>query len=277
MSEQIEALRRFMADRVQPPTASHVVVLGSGKGGVGTSTLAALLALVTSVDARVLLVDADASLGSLHLLLGAPQGPGLGALRGGRLETSDLLVPVTETLALLPGGGAPELTAAERQALFRRASSLYDNFDLVVVDGGSRLESVLVACGSGVRTLLAVTTADRVSVAATYALVKTVGARFPGTPVQLLVNREDSGGAARVAEEVRTASRRFLKRDVGFRGSVPEDPCLRAGIQAGMLVQEAATDSPAAAAVQALGSTLLPQLTAGSPALGGRYPLHWRS
>lgn len=280
MSLQLGNFRRYMERRpllLSPqPAREPVLVVGSGKGGVGTSTLASLLAVVASErGSRVLLVDADASVGSLHLLFGVGAGAGLGALRDGETTVADLLVSLSDRLTLLPGGGEPgELGPAERQALFRRVASLYVDYDLVVVDGGSRLESVRSACASAAGRVIAVTTADRVSVAATYALIKALGERFPATPVDLLVNREDAPTSEVVAAEIREASRHFLHQQVGLAGFVPDDLCLPAGVVAGMSLADAAAGSPAALAVQAVASHALHQLTAAIPAFVERH--HYR-
>lgn len=278
MTLQLSGIRRYMERRPillppPPPSREPVLVVGSGKGGAGTSTLASLLAVVASErGSRVLLVDGDASLGSLHLLFGVPAGPGVGSLRDGETTVADLLVGLSDRLTLLPGGGDPgEVGTAERQSLFRRVSSLYVDYDLVVVDGGSRLESVRSACASAAGRVIAVTTADRVSVAATYALIKALGQRFPGTPVEVLVNREDPRAAEIAAAEIREAARHFLQHSVGFAGSVPDDLCLPAGILAGMSLPDAAAGSPAALAVQSVATHVLHQLTAAFPAFVERH------
>lgn len=280
MSTQLEALRRHVAQRPSPPATSpgrgSVVVLGSGKGGVGTTTLSALLAISTAArGSRVLLVDADPVVGALALLLGAPRSPGIGALRGGETEAEELLVPLTDGLTLLPGGGAAEeagLSGAERQALLRRILPLLPRYDAVVIDGGSRLESVMAAGALGVGRVLAVCEPDRIAVAATYALMKALGDRLPGTPVEILINRTAAVLADQVAEEVQGAARHFLRRTIGYCGAVPDDRCLRAGIQAGMSIQDAVTGSPAAQAIQEVGLKIFHQLSTRSLALGERQP-----
>ena len=74
--------------------------------------------------------------------------------------------------------------------LLRRVSGLYERFDLVVVDGGSRLDSVMAACAAGAGRLVGVTTPDRIAQAAVYALLKVTRGRFGALPTELVV-RED--------------------------------------------------------------------------------------
>lgn len=279
MNMQLSSFRRYVAQRPVLPAPEWrlpVLVVGSGKGGVGTSSLAALLALAAArEERRVLLVDADGVLGSQHLLFGVGAGPGFGALAGGEVEAEQLLVPLADNLTLLPGGGDP-LGNAERQALFRRVAALYPAYDLVVVDGGSRLDSVRAACAAGAARLVAVSTGDRISLAATYALVKAVGERFPTLAVDLLFNRATADEAESAWTEIQGATRHFLQRSVSLAGAVPDDRCLQAGILAGMSLPDAAAGSPAAASLEQITLNALHQLAPAAPAYLERHP-HRRS
>src|SRR5690606_30668094 len=197
MNTQLDTLRRYVANQppmLRPESPERVLLVGSGKGGVGTSTVASLLAVMAASDGRdVLLVDADTSHGSLPLLFGVEPGATLAHLRSGEVAPAELLLTLGHGLTLLPLGGTSEpmnrIGGAERRALLRRVGSLYDAFDLVVVDAGSRLEQVLDAAADGAARLVAVTAAERVAAAATYALAKVMDDRFPGMPIDLLLNR----------------------------------------------------------------------------------------
>lgn len=269
MSAQLEPLRRQLATRphlARRAEAGGAVVFASGKGGSGTSTLAALLSVGAAAGGqRVLLVDGSSGIGSLHLYLGVEAGEGWGALKRG-VDPGELLVRIGERLDLLPGPGeevaSGSVSPAERQALFRRISALYPAYDLVVVDGGSRVESALAACAPGASRLVAVTTPDRVSLAATYALVKVISGRLPDLSVAVLANRGDDTAA----ESIRGAALHFLDRTLEAVGAIPDDECLRAGINAGMDIQDAAMDSPAATAMMEAGNRFVRGLRAGSAA-----------
>ncbi|MEX0912891.1 MAG: P-loop NTPase [Gemmatimonadota bacterium] len=279
MSSQLDSLRRYVAARplaLLPEVPERVLLVGSGKGGVGTSTIAALLAVMAAADGdEVLLVDADESHGSLPLLLGAEPRAPLGRLRGGDITPADLLVTIGHGLALLPLGGtadpAERLPAVERRSLIRRVSALYGRYDLVIVDAGSRLEQVLNAASGGVSRLLAVTAAERVSAAATYALIKTIDARQPGVPVDLLFNRCRLSAATKGYEEMARATRHFLERGLDFAGAVPEDERFRTALEDGMpLLAAAALGTPAAAACHGLAGMMVRQFNDRDTARTGR-------
>ena len=255
MTRSLDSLKAFVADSGDVPEFQPepgIVVLGSGKGGTGTSFISALIALTASRSgSRVLLVDADETAGTLHLMFGFPSGgPGLGALRGSGVTPDQLLVPVVPDLLLLPGGGGHvdatfAVAPSERRALMRRVSGLYDHFDLVIVDGGSRLDSVMAACSVGAERLLCVTTTGRIALASTYALVKVARARFRGMPMELVVNGASHGAALDTHAVVQSASASFLGSSIDFGGAVPEDAGARIAVSNGQPLQELPGDSPA--------------------------------
>ncbi|HSW31135.1 MAG TPA: cellulose synthase operon protein YhjQ/BcsQ [Longimicrobiales bacterium] len=275
MTRGVESLRAFAGQgghdgghRRRP----HVTVVGAGKGGVGTSSLAALVGLqMARAGAAVLLVDADETVGTLHMLFGLPaEVPGLGTLRGGGVDPERLLVSVEPGLALFPGGGGgPEaslaLAASERRLLLRRVAALYDRFDAVVVDGGSRLDSVMAACAAASGRVLAVTTKDPIAQAGSYALAKVAGARFQGLPVELLVNRASEAEARKAHELVAAAAQTFAAMDVPFAGSVAEDPALAEAAGSGASLLGLPAGTPAAQALAAVAERLVAE-AAGAPA-----------
>lgn len=246
------------ASRAEAPARPVVVAVGSGKGGVGTSTIAALLAATMAEQGHhVLLVDAGERLGGLHHILGVEPIGSLGELRGHR-EPQELLVPVARHLALFPASADdPSLRPAERRVLMRRVTSLYPSYALVVVDAGSTAESLVNAATDGASRLLAVTGGDRISLVATYALVKLLHDRAPGLRVDIVANRVAGDAASRLHDHLNAASVRFLSRTVPYAGAVPDDPDFGSALAAGLGTDEASLGSTAALAVRDIGERLL--------------------
>ena len=280
MNRSVESLKAFMAGSRRESTlrpVRGVLVVGAGKGGVGTSVVAGLLAVAAARSgAQVLLADGDEAVGSLHLMFGMTDpGPGLAALRGGKVAPRDLLVSLAPGLALLPGGGGGmdatfAVAAADRRVLFRRVAGLYEHFDLVVVDGGSRLDSVMAACATGAERLLCVTGSDRISLAGSYALFKVTRTRFPGLPAELVVNgatTRTGQGAHRVVE---AATGSFLGAAVPLAGVVPDDQEIRDALRANRPLHRLAAAVPALEAAGAIVHRILREHTA---ALEGDAPL----
>ncbi|GLC25384.1 P-loop NTPase [Roseisolibacter agri] len=299
---QLDTLRAYVASRpaasprardgVRADAATTVLVVGSGKGGAGTSVVAAMLALsAAAMGRRVLLADLDEHVGPQRLLLGVAPTQGLAALRRG-VAPESLLVPVSTTLSLLPGGpddasDAP-LAPAERRAMLRRAASTFAQHELVVVDAGSRLDGVRAgletahaaaqaanaADGNLAVRLLVVTGSDPIALAASYALVKSVAAGdaasdLPPLSVDVLASRLDDDEARHAFEHLDAAARQFLQQPLRFVGAVPDDATLAVALRAGMPLQDAATGSPAAIAMQSV-ATKLAVPSPATAARGGR-------
>lgn len=248
-----------------------VTVVASGKGGVGTSTVAALLALGFAGQGRsTLVVDAASTPGSLPLLLDAPEASGFLATRGTGRDPSDLAEAVTPNLSLIAFDGLDRglrrVSRGRRTAGFRRLSSAYDEFDATVIDAGARLDAVWSACSAGAGRLLAVTGPERIAVAANYGLLKTMETRFPRLPLEVLVNRRSGNAARGVFSPLRSAVDYFLHRSVGFAGAVPRDQELRERVDGGASLQDLTENSAAAHAARRIATRILTEMdgSAGS-------------
>ncbi len=232
-----------------------MLAVAGGKGGVGTSTIAGLLAVAASeAGDHVLLVDGDPAFGTQHLLFDLPAGPGLAGVRRGALDPRSLPVSVRDGLMLVPGGlergpaGTPR--AAELEAIFRRISSLCDRFDMAFIDAGSRSASLAPLLRAGVGGLIVVSRPDRISVAASYALLKYAFARRPEIEVRVIVNGADEAVAARSFRTLVTAVEGFLHRELRLAGAIPEDSRLAALVASGESLAGSAADGVAGAAAR---------------------------
>lgn len=275
MSRSVDSLKAFMTSSGRAPAyvpTAGVIAVGAGKGGVGTSTVAALLAIEAARrNERVLLVDADESVGSLAMLFSVDDpGPGLGALRGGVVEPESLVRPAAPGISLLAGGGGGidatfAAAAGEHRALLRRVRDLYASYTTVIIDGGSRLETVLGVCGTGVERLLTVTSPERISLAASYALFKLARTRFEALPIELVVNGADDRRGRTLHTVVRTATQSFLGTDVRLGGAIPDDPGLRQQLERGGSIADL---GPHGHAVSAAGGVVHRVLSERDTALG---------
>ena len=69
--DEIEELSSDEAQGAQGPRARHIIAVGSGKGGVGKSLLAANIAIyLAQLGKRVVLLDADLGGANLHTFVG---------------------------------------------------------------------------------------------------------------------------------------------------------------------------------------------------------------
>ncbi|HLB04174.1 MAG TPA: P-loop NTPase [Gaiellaceae bacterium] len=234
--------------------ATRVVVVASGKGGVGKSTLAANLAYALStLGEQVGVLDGDVYGHSIPLMLGVHQKP---------ISVDEMIVPpVRGDLKLMSIGffldsNAPIMWRGPmlHRALEQFLSDVHwGDVDTLVVDMPPGTGDVAISLGQLLprAEVLVVTTpqpaAQQVAVRAAQMAVKT-GMRILGAVENMsyLVGTGQevfgSGGGQALADEI----------GVPLLARIPLDPVLRESADAGTPVLEAAPDSEAAQAIAAL-------------------------
>jgi ATP-binding protein involved in chromosome partitioning len=250
--------------------STRVVVVASGKGGVGKSTLTANLAYALSeLGERVGVLDGDVYGHSIPHMLGIHQKP---------IAVDDMIVPpVRGDLKLmsigffLDGNGpimwrGPMLHKALEQFL---SDVHWGELDVLVVDMPPGTGDVPMSLGQLLprAEALVVTTpqpaAQQVAVRAAQMALKT-GMRVIGAVENMsyLVGTGQeifgSGGGQRLAQEI----------GVPLLGRIPLDPVLRESADEGLSVLEVAPDSESAQAIMALA-----EVVAGSRSGSIRKPL----
>ncbi len=245
------------------PSTRPVVLVASGKGGVGTSIAASLLSLAaTASGARVLLIDGNDGNGALHHLFGVRPAYSLDALYDANTDVDDVLIPIDTNLTMVASrpASADQLSVAveQRKVPFERLLSSHHAHDCVIIDGGARLDNIMAATGAGVTASLVVTDADRISLAANYAVIKVLAQRAVGVPCHVLVNRHDESVSRAAGVRLADACQQFLNLELGQAGWLPDDACLRAAVGAGMPIGDAVDGSPAANAMQSVMKRLIP-------------------
>lgn len=266
------------------PRPSRPLLVASGKGGVGTSFTASLVAL-TAADRgdRVLLVDATEGPGAIHQLFGLRPERSLWQLYSTRAHQEEVVIPVTDQVSVIAGGtsaGAePPADDQRRRNALARVAELFGDYDLVVIDGGSRLDTLSAVADLVDARLLLLTSADRLALAANYAVVKSVGGRMSDIDRFVLANRHAEGVAADACKFLSEACTHFLSRTVTYVGALPDDACLQAAIGAGMSLQDALDGSPAALAMRGILPRVVPA-PFGAVAIGAGtvvtpFPRRW--
>jgi flagellar biosynthesis protein FlhG len=239
---RLRSLSRLLSpgDRTSVDSApgARVVCVASGKGGVGKSVLATNMAVARAARGeRVLLLDFDAGLANLHLLLGLAPEYDLGHVLDGKIRARDAVVPGPAGMHLLSGGvGRHALanpTRRELDRLFQSLRPLEEDYDLVIVDHGAGMSYATVAHLAAASTLLLVTNHEVTALSDAYALYKRARMVNDHLRVGLVLNRaSDDAAAAAAWERFKSVSMKFLGDCPEYVGWVPQDDAVSRSVQA---------------------------------------------
>ncbi|HBL41176.1 MAG TPA: septum site-determining protein MinD [Ruminococcaceae bacterium] len=213
------------------------IVIASGKGGVGKSSVSAGLAMALKQSGlRVLLVDCDIGLRSLDLILGA--GADMlfhwGDVIQKRCKASQA---VTETAAGLPLLCAPsDFEAAYTPEAMRNLMQSYESsYDFILFDSPAGIGLGLELAAASTDFGILVATPDEVCVRSGQ-IAADVLARMGVKDSRLIINRFDSksvskGKLLNIDEVIDLTHLRLL-------GVVPMDPSVSFGMSRGRKMEE---------------------------------------
>jgi flagellar biosynthesis protein FlhG len=112
MADQASRLRELVRDRqpvvgAQRPSRSRILVITSGKGGVGKTNLTVNLALALARRGRrTILFDADMGMANVDVILNISPPYTISDVIAGRKALADILYPVETNLLVVPGGAS---------------------------------------------------------------------------------------------------------------------------------------------------------------------------
>jgi ATP-binding protein involved in chromosome partitioning len=258
------------------PGVRHIIAVGSGKGGVGKSTVAVNLAVALAQDgARVGLLDADVYGPSIPMMMGVRRPPEVEAGRmvpleqhGVRLMSLGFLMPDDSAHVIWRG---PMVAGAVRQML---AECNWGELDYLLVDlppGTGDAQLTLAQTVPLTGAVVVMTSQDvAVSIAS-----KAVGMfRKLNVPILGVVGNMDSFVCPHCAEQTPIFTRGGSEEAAGrlavpFLGSIPLDPQTVEHGDRGTPTVLAAPDSPQAEAFRAVARRLVARVEAEGEEAGG--------
>lgn len=200
------------------------ILICSGKGGVGKSTLTVGLArALVAAGKRVLLVDCDVGLRTLDLLtgLGTQAVYTWADVLDETCTSADaILADETGNLALLvpPQGAATVPEVTQFSALLETAM---DGFDCCLLDAPAGIDGMVQVLYTVCDAALVVATPDPVSARAAGVLADLLYEKLPESAVRLIINRFDYDRAQ--LGEILSADEMVTETAVRLLGAVPED------------------------------------------------------
>ncbi len=290
MNDQAHELRNLVRHSVAGDVAhlarrSRWVLLTSGKGGTGTTTVALNLAVaLAGRQHRTVLVDADPQGGGIGLLCRLRAHYTLADVLSGGRCLPEILQPGPGGIEVIPGGGSLEQrgtqAAVSPQWLISQLELLDARADVIVIDGGNGLSRFVLQGWPHCDVGMVITTPDAVSIMNSYALMKILMGPRGGVLPRCLVNFAPS---AAVAEDVQAriagACARFLALRPTAFGHLRADPAIAAAGRAAESFVLAAPKSEAARQTDRLAEAVMAAESgrqSGAPLDTAAEPIHVR-
>lgn len=261
--------------RVKP---LRCLAITGGKGGVGKSNLSINLALeLGKLLNRVILIDADFGLANADLLCGISPKFHLGHVVANVKEIEDIAISLDEQVKLIPSGSGIEelanISTRRRNEVFSKLATIEKDADYMLIDTAAGISENVIGVLLAAAEVIVVVTPEPTSIVDAYATIKTVIRHDPEKTISVVVNNVVGvGDAEQVFQQINSAVKSFLERNVEFLGMIPHDSRLVEAVREQLPVVQFAPDAPSSRAFRLLAKQLHHQIKKGSP-----YPIQTES
>lgn len=252
-------LQQMMQSRERP---ARVLAVTSGKGGVGKTNIAANLAICLAASRKkVLLVDADLSLGNLDVVMGINSKYNISHMIYGQKSIEEIVHIGPEGLEIIcAASGLEELANInefERQRLLRELCGLGRSSDVIVTDTAAGISRSVVGFCLAADQVLVVTTPEAAAMTDAYAMIKVlIGNKYDGR-ISLIVNMARTAAQGKKTyRQIANVVKQFLNTHLYDAGVIPWDERLSCAVRQQRAVVLAYPKAPVTSSLVALAAKL---------------------
>lgn len=266
--DQAEQLRNVIkAKNVRSKPKARVITITSGKGGVGKSNVAVNIAVqLRKLGKKVIIFDADMGLANVEVMFGAIPKYNLGDMLYHGKKLKEIITEGPMEIGFISGGngiiGLNNLTKDQLTLFVNNLAELDGLADFILIDTGAGIANNVMEFVMASPEVLLVMTPEPSSLTDSYSLIKTLygnpGFLKDGTHIRVLVNRvsspEDGIG---VYDKLNSVISKFLRGEVHFCGTIPQDIQLERSVREQKIVSLRAPNAKSACAFEELAKSLV--------------------
>jgi flagellar biosynthesis protein FlhG len=243
-------------------SAATVLAVASGKGGVGKTNIAVNLALcLAAAKRRVLLLDADMSLGNVDLVMNLHGKYNLSHVVSGRKRLEDIIQAGPKGLRVICGASGLErladISTGEQHRLIEDLCRLQGETDTILIDTAAGISHMVVGFCLAADRVLVVTTPEATAMTDAYGMIKVLVRKGYHGPIGLIVNMARGSDEGRQTYlRIAGVARRFLQTNLCYAGTLLKDERLCAAVRARTPVVLAYPRAPVSATLAAMATRL---------------------
>lgn len=256
--DQAVALREMSRKEVFPiikqkkyNDSIRVIAVTSGKGGVGKTNITANLAYILSrMGKRILLLDADAGLANIDVILGITPKYNLYHVLCGEKTLSEAVVQGPGGMKILPAASGikemAELSKGQKFTLLEELDGMDEEFDFMLIDTAAGITDNVMYFNMAAGEIIVVVSSEPTSLTDAYALIKILHQNYAAKRFMLLVNMViDSNEARSVYTRLSNATNHFLDLPIEYLGYLPHDKNIPKAVNKQKLLAELFSNSRA--------------------------------
>jgi flagellar biosynthesis protein FlhG len=295
-ADQAETLRALRKKNKTPVTAAddfitkknypvrqgiRMISVTSGKGGVGKTNIAANLAyLLAGMNQRTMVLDADAGLANIDVILGINSPYNLSHVLSGEMTLADTLMDGPGGIKILPSAsGMPEMTdlsRGQKLTLIDELNGLNKSFDFILIDTAAGISANVTYFNMAAGEIIVVTSPEPTALTDAYALIKVLYQRYAKRRFRLIINMvHNQGEAKEVYNRLSQATDHFLNLTIEYLGHVLLDEKVKEAVLQQKAVAEIYPESPAVRCLTKIAGKICSEV----PAQGedGNIKFFWKS